>query len=818
MAIWCVSWLNGTTGGAGTPADPMKSISEVISASPGDEIRVEANPPDVVLSGILTFTDGNTKIPTSVDLTAEVFPGDFVKSTSVGNSGYWAVTSVTATELGLDRRYSGPNDIAAGVKLVPTDTGNASSSSEKVQQVINEGASGSPLIISGGWNPAFDIKTGTTYFRQGVIPYTSVKNGYGLYIYNRKYIELSDIHFLRYYYGLSSSYSDYFVSTGRLECLACQYGIYVSTIKNCEFGGIICNANYNYGFYCYNTTNINIDSLVVCSNGGYASYIYSSLDVVIGAYTARRNYSRGLRSYYMFACTFENLLIEENGSYGVELYRSNNNIFATIETNHNMTYGIRFYYAYNNTITRATVQNESTGIHTNYGFDNKVFHLTTSANGNDISALNIQGMIPGFTVIHYNAPDVDKYIFNTLYGNVERIQGSETLDGDGFRFCPLSVTDYIYHIWTIAAAAGANTDLSIYLKKTAVFSGECSGAAFYMGVRITDWVEFNLTEDYEKYTVSVSGSLITDNYPIELVVRTTGLTSEYVYADGFPEYNIDDVYALLSSFKNTVESKLPDNYIMGSSDKRDKDSTLIDLERAVGVWALPEGCNATNWIDEENVIDGSLDTYSYIDVLAYNWSDWAGFTVPEIESKLIRFYASTDHPEDFDQVNIEAYYGDVWHPVYNGAWGKNEDWFTVESSELKIYEQIRIQFYNNDPHTREIKLHEIKAREKSYALHEVRQNALAIKERTDNLPDTPASQVDVAAILLATQRLLGLSQENVYIDQPVYDGDSNLTSARLRTYTDKVSVGTDNDVLETYQIQADGNGPGKFTFWKQVQV
>jgi len=66
------------------------------------------------------------------------------------------------------------------------------------------------------------------------------------------------------------------------------------------------------------------------------------------------------------------------------------------------------------------------------------------------------------------------------------------------------------------------------------------------------------------------------------------------------------------------------------------------------------------------------------------------------------------------------------------------------------------------------------------------------------------------------KRLLGLIHENMYIDCPVYDKDGNLKEARIRTYSDKDSVGTDENVIMTYKVTADTTGPGKFNTWKQV--
>ena len=68
------------------------------------------------------------------------------------------------------------------------------------------------------------------------------------------------------------------------------------------------------------------------------------------------------------------------------------------------------------------------------------------------------------------------------------------------------------------------------------------------------------------------------------------------------------------------------------------------------------------------------------------------------------------------------------------------------------------------------------------------------------------------------KRMLGLSHENVTIDQPVYDTDGNLTSARVRLYSDAASVGSDLNVIAEYNIAAPSTGPGIFTTWSQKKV
>lgn len=68
------------------------------------------------------------------------------------------------------------------------------------------------------------------------------------------------------------------------------------------------------------------------------------------------------------------------------------------------------------------------------------------------------------------------------------------------------------------------------------------------------------------------------------------------------------------------------------------------------------------------------------------------------------------------------------------------------------------------------------------------------------------------------KRVLGLTHHNFYIDQTQYDDYGNMISARVRIYDNAGSVGTDNDVIESYLITADGTECGKFNYWTQVKL
>jgi hypothetical protein len=68
----------------------------------------------------------------------------------------------------------------------------------------------------------------------------------------------------------------------------------------------------------------------------------------------------------------------------------------------------------------------------------------------------------------------------------------------------------------------------------------------------------------------------------------------------------------------------------------------------------------------------------------------------------------------------------------------------------------------------------------------------------------------------AIAQTLGLMHSNIYIDDATYDEHGNMISARVRTYSDAASVGTNNNIIETYRITSDGTECGQFDFWKQV--
>ncbi len=82
--------------------------------------------------------------------------------------------------------------------------------------------------------------------------------------------------------------------------------------------------------------------------------------------------------------------------------------------------------------------------------------------------------------------------------------------------------------------------------------------------------------------------------------------------------------------------------------------------------------------------------------------------------------------------------------------------------------------------------------------------------------DIVVDSADLSTVYEIVRRTLGLVHHNVYIDETGFDDAGNMTSARIRIYSNSTDVGTSNNVIETYLITADGTECGQFDFWSQV--
>lgn len=93
-----------------------------------------------------------------------------------------------------------------------------------------------------------------------------------------------------------------------------------------------------------------------------------------------------------------------------------------------------------------------------------------------------------------------------------------------------------------------------------------------------------------------------------------------------------------------------------------------------------------------------------------------------------------------------------------------------------------------------------------------------ISDTVEDYPDTAVEEMYIESYDDKLDRILGLSHENTFIDQAVYDEYGNLESARLRIYSNPDSIGTDNDVLAEYEINANTTDIGRFDSWTQKRT
>jgi len=87
--------------------------------------------------------------------------------------------------------------------------------------------------------------------------------------------------------------------------------------------------------------------------------------------------------------------------------------------------------------------------------------------------------------------------------------------------------------------------------------------------------------------------------------------------------------------------------------------------------------------------------------------------------------------------------------------------------------------------------------------------------KANNIPVYTNDIDDVATNLL---RVLGLTQENHYIDNAVHNDDGQLTSSRIRIYSDAGSVGTDNNVTDTYTVTVTYDTGGLMIDYKVIKI
>lgn len=127
-----------------------------------------------------------------------------------------------------------------------------------------------------------------------------------------------------------------------------------------------------------------------------------------------------------------------------------------------------------------------------------------------------------------------------------------------------------------------------------------------------------------------------------------------------------------------------------------------------GEWILPTGHidlgGPRGWWNETLMYDGSLLQSSNYNVNNASWSNYIRLTHEAMLCNKIRLYI-TYYLGRNDTIDIDAYYDDSWHDVYEGnyahecdEYGNPLEWFEKEIPEgVKTITEFRIRVYNSHP-------------------------------------------------------------------------------------------------------------------------
>jgi hypothetical protein len=232
---------------------------------------------------------------------------------------------------------------------------------------------------------------------------------------------------------------------------------------------------------------------------------------------------------------------------------------------------------------------------------------------------------------------------------------------------------------------------------------------------------------------------------------------------------IDDILA----DTNEMQGKLPDNNIMGSSVKTNKDDEideiLIDTNEMQGKLPL-------NNIADQTLIDTDLTSIeNKIDLLDTN--------VDTIVNKLPTNEIMGSSVKSDKDDEIDAIKAQTDQMSFSGT----DILATLDGEQVNLLTATQTQ------------------------IDTIETGVGSIESKVDIIDSI------VDTLLLDMKRVLGLTHENVYEDSTVHDANGRLTQSRIRIYSAPASVGTVNDVIATYQMNATFNVQGEMQSYKVVK-
>ena len=133
-----------------------------------------------------------------------------------------------------------------------------------------------------------------------------------------------------------------------------------------------------------------------------------------------------------------------------------------------------------------------------------------------------------------------------------------------------------------------------------------------------------------------------------------------------------------------------------------------------GEWVSPTEHIVSAWWNEERIYDEDISTYSATNVSGKAWSAFVRLTREATLCNKIRLYI-TYYLGRVDIIDIDAYYDDAWHDVYEGDYthecdetGNPLEWYEKEIPEgIKTITEFRIRVYNSGATNYGVGLYEV---------------------------------------------------------------------------------------------------------------
>lgn len=339
------------------------------------------------------------------------------------------------------------------------------------------------------------------------------------------------------------------------------------------------------------------------------------------------------------------------------------------------------------------------------------------------------------------------------------------------------------------------------------------GSSFFLA---SDWkiqpydANHRLIIDGNLYSVDGSDPFIdtVSNYPVRIMQQVSDLVSTITVASGsgLSTEEHDQLMALPDSVWN---SKLAEFTIAGT----------FGAELATKADISASASTSYNIAISGSVIEGSEDSGTFASVQIRDDNYWQ---IGEVVGDGLTIELVFNIPDGHKPGQLEVFGRYIGVPstthflnclAYNyeaAAWeilvsnfmpgGMNSD---IQYSH-EYYERNIDRTNNNEVKIRLV--HNVTTYNASHALYLDLVSLSSIEVVTaSDIADAVWQHSDGSDLLLNVVRILGLTQENYYMDQTSYtdyNGAKLLDSARIRIYSVAGSVGTANDVIATYTITA----------------